>query len=69
LGSTSERLVAELKGSIERIRAAIDQGGSGDDPASRAAALKASIEAAVALILEEHQDWHLLVRPHQLPLA
>jgi hypothetical protein len=25
--------------------------------------------AAIALILEEHQDWHLLVRPHRLPLA
>jgi hypothetical protein len=33
------------------------------------AALKASIEAALALILEEHQDWHMLVRPHHLPLA
>jgi hypothetical protein len=31
--------------------------------------LKVSIEAAVALILEEHQDWNLLVRPHHLPLA
>ena len=35
----------------------------------RTAALKAAIEAAIALILEEHQDWHLLVRPHNLPLA
>jgi hypothetical protein len=31
--------------------------------------LKATVEAAIALILEEHQDWHLLVRPHNLPLA
>jgi hypothetical protein len=30
---------------------------------------RAAIEAAIALILEEHQDWHMLVRPHQLPLA
>ena len=35
----------------------------------RCAGLKAAIEAAIALILEEHQDWHLLVRPHNLPLA
>lgn len=28
-----------------------------------------SIEAALALILEEHQDWHMLVRPHHLPPA
>ena len=32
-------------------------------------ALKAAIEGAIALILEEHQDWNLLVRPHHLPLA
>jgi hypothetical protein len=31
--------------------------------------LKASLEAAMALILQEHQDWNLLVRPHHLPLA
>ena len=23
----------------------------------------------IELILEEHQDWHMLVRPHHLPLA
>jgi hypothetical protein len=34
-----------------------------------AAAIKASILAAIELILEEHQDWHMLVRPHHLPLA
>jgi hypothetical protein len=32
-------------------------------------AVKSSIEGALALILEEHQDWNLLVRPHHLPLA
>jgi hypothetical protein len=66
LGTTSERLVAELQGAIDRIRAALDDGGS---TSSGATALKAAIEAAIALILEEHQDWHLLVRPHNLPLA
>lgn len=65
LGTTSERLVAELQGAIDRIRAALDDGGS----TGGARALKAAIEAAIALILEEHQDWHLLVRPHNLPLA
>jgi hypothetical protein len=65
LGTTSERLVAELQGAIDRIRAALEDGGS----TSGATALKAAIEAAIALILEEHQDWHLLVRPHNLPLA
>lgn len=65
LGTTSERLVRELQGAIERIRATLDVNGSAADVTS----LKAAIEAAIALILEEHQDWHLLVRPHNLPLA
>jgi hypothetical protein len=65
LGTTSERLVAELQGAIDRIRAVLNEGGSSSDDH----ALKAAIEAAIALILEEHQDWHLLVRPHNLPLA
>jgi hypothetical protein len=65
LGATSERLVVDLQGAIDRIEAAIADGSGGADRT----ALKASIEAAIALILEEHQDWHMLVRPHQLPLA
>jgi hypothetical protein len=65
LGSTSERLVAELQGAMTRIRAALGEAGAASD----VTALKAAIEAAIALILEEHQDWHLLVRPHKLPLA
>jgi hypothetical protein len=65
LGATSERLVNELKGAIARIESnSLESNSSGD-----VGALKSSIEAAIALILEEHQDWHLLVRPHHLPLA
>ena len=65
LNTTSERLVAELKGAIDRIRAAIGAAGASGEVGE----VKASIEAAIALILEEHQDWNLLVRPHHLPLA
>jgi hypothetical protein len=65
LGTTSERLVGELQGAMARIRTALDEGHSAGD----FAALRAAIQAAIALILEEHQDWHLLVRPHNLPLA
>jgi PGDYG protein len=65
LETTSARLVGELQGAIGRIRATLDQTGVARD----IKALKAAIEAAIALILEEHQDWHLLVRPHKLPLA
>src|ERR1700733_5715134 len=56
--TTSERLVGELQGAIDKIQSAAD-----------GSTLKASIEAAIALILEEHQDWHMLVRPHHLPLG
>jgi hypothetical protein len=63
LGSASERLAAELQGSIARIREVLP-----DAPVDTEK-FKAAIEAALALILEEHQDWHLLVRPHNLPLA
>jgi hypothetical protein len=57
LAASSERLVRDLQGAIARIQNAGPAG------------LKASIQAALALILEEHQDWHMLVRPHHLPLA
>jgi hypothetical protein len=33
------------------------------------AALRAQLVAAVGLILSEHKDWHMLVRPHHLPLG
>jgi microcompartment protein CcmL/EutN len=65
LETTSHRLVTELQGAIERIRSTLDQSGAATD----VTALKAAVEAAIALILEEHQDWHLLVRPHDLSLA
>ncbi|NML63066.1 hypothetical protein HHL21_18670 [Massilia sp. RP-1-19] len=28
---------------------------------------RAAIGAALALILDEHKDWHMLVLPHHLP--
>jgi hypothetical protein len=61
LESASARLAQDLRGAIQRIA-----------DASRARApqeLKTAVEGAVALILEEHQDWQMLVRPHHLPLA
>lgn len=38
-------------------------------PALEQDELRASIEAGLTLILEEHRDWHMLVRPHHLPLG
>ena len=66
LATTSERLVAELQSAIDRINAALGKSEMSD---AAVIALKAAIEGAISLILEEHQDWHLLVRPHNLPLA
>src|SRR5208283_999302 len=54
---TSERLVNGLQDALERIRAAL---GAEHGP-PRTMAIKASIEAALELILEEHQDWQMLV--------
>jgi hypothetical protein len=65
LGSTSERLWGELQRAIASIRATLEPPGS----PLEAAPIKESILAAIELILEEHQDWHMLVRPHHLPLA
>jgi hypothetical protein len=65
LSATAERLVGELQVAMNRIRTLHPAA----DGAARAAALRASVEEALALILEEHQDWQMLVRPHHLPLA
>jgi hypothetical protein len=65
LGSTSERLWGELQRAIGSIRATLDPQGAAPEPL----AVKQSVMAAIELILEEHQDWHMLVRPHHLPLA
>jgi len=65
LGTTSEHLATELQNATERIQATATEPAASVD----IVALKTAIEAALALILEEHQDWNLLVRPHHLPLA
>jgi hypothetical protein len=64
VGTTSERLARDLADAIARIQQSMATT-TGDS----LAAVKNSIEGALALILEEHQDWNLLVRPHHLPLA
>lgn len=65
LATTSERLSAELHTAAIRIAKAAEEQpcGAGTSP------LRQAVEAAIELILEEHQDWNLLVRPHRLPLA
>jgi hypothetical protein len=65
LGTTSERLAGELQRAIGGLRGTLDHYGASPQPDP----IKDSIQAAIELILEEHQDWHMLVRPHHLPLA
>jgi hypothetical protein len=62
---SSKRLYQTLGQAIDRIEASVhkaQQSGSHEP-------VKNAVRAAVDLILEEHQDWHLLVRPHQLKLG
>ncbi len=65
LATTSERLAEELRGAMDQIKTSLE----GVRATRDVAPLKAAVEAAIALILEEHQDWNLLVRPHHLPLG
>jgi hypothetical protein len=65
LGHTSGRLMVELKSAIDAIRGALDEYRATGDTSS----LKHAVTESIRIILEEHQDWHLLVRPHRLPLA
>jgi hypothetical protein len=65
LGHTSGRLVTGLRDAIDSVQRALEAFTVSREPAK----LREAIMDAIALILEEHQDWHLLVRPHRLPLA
>lgn len=57
----SRRLSVELGEIMARIAAHAPQRKQGE--------VRAAIEAGLVLILEEHRDWHMLVRPHHLPLG
>jgi hypothetical protein len=77
----SDRLAKDLRLAVARIREAA----GGPEPAARMLAagsavfvhdaaavaqlVRDAVESALSLILEEHQDWHMLVRPHRLPLG
>ena len=65
LEAASERLVMELGKLIEPVKATL----TADDPLATAEVLRGAVLSAVSLILDEHQDWHMLVRPHHLPLG
>jgi hypothetical protein len=65
LAMTSEALVVDLDAAIRRIR----QQGAQADRSQALAAIKEFIGATITMVLQEHQAWHMLVRPHDLPLA
>lgn len=65
LEAASERLAMELGRIIGPLKETLHA----TDPLASAEALRGAVASAVALILDEHQDWHMLVRPHHLPLG
>lgn len=65
LEAASERLATELGRIVEPVKDALDA----TDPLASVEVLRGAVLSAVTLILEEHQDWHMLVRPHHLPLG
>jgi len=65
LEAASERLAMELGRIIEPVKEAL----TADDPLATVDVLRGAVLSAVSLILDEHQDWHMLVRPHHLPLG
>jgi hypothetical protein len=57
----SRRLCAELEKTMAMI--------ASHCPALERDRVRGAIAAGLTLILEEHRDWHMLVRPHHLPLG
>lgn len=80
----SDRLSKDLRMAVARIREAAAAPAAAaphtsprtagsvsfvHDSAAAAQLVRDAVQAALSLILEEHQDWHMLVRPHRLPLG
>lgn len=65
LEAASERVALELHKAAAEIQASLGV----EPPAARVERFKTAIRDAVGLILQEHQDWYMLVRPHHLPLG
>jgi len=65
LEAASERVAIELQKASAEIRGSLNV----EPHLSRNEKLKSSIRDAIRLILQEHQDWYMLVRPHHLPLG
>ena len=61
LHATSERVAVDLQSASDEIHAAASHADVEE--------IKRAAQSAIELILEEHQDWQMLVRPHHLPLG
>lgn len=62
---SAERLEFELGAHLVAIDAALNQASLADS----AFGLRAAVKATLSTILDEHEDWLMLVRPHHLPLG
>lgn len=61
LAASSRRLAGDLEKTMHRINEGLAQGDT--------AQIRRAIEDGLVHILDEHRDWHMLVRPHHLPLG
>jgi hypothetical protein len=66
-GALAQSEAYRLEAASERM--AVELGTAADGLRATPAELRQSIREAVSLLLEEHQDWHMLVRPHHLSLG
>ena len=66
LARTSEKMAEELQVAISRIR---EFSGRTDERGVALDEVRSFIGDTLAILLQEHQAWHMLVRPHDLPLA
>jgi len=67
--SRMELLSGQLKDALTALGRDIDAALAEPDAATRTDKLKAIVGQALTQILEEHEGWHMLVRPHSLPIA
>lgn len=65
LEQSATRLVASMEHATAGVEQALQYTAASGDTAPLAAA----VQEAVAVILDEHQDWHGTVRPHHIPLG
>ncbi len=65
LQATSARLASKLDLAIDAIAPVL----KAEDPLQEGERLRRCVLSAVEVIMDEHQDWHMLVRPHHLPLG